>query len=134
VPTQPGRLRWVVRAGRSGDVRLWLEGSFGREVRVRLDGRDLGAVQNEQGNPGQYLPIGTARLGAGTHEVEVVVGGGTLRPGDKGAVAGLRHIGPLVLAPVADEARTVRELPPRRARELCGQRLDWVEVVGGRRP
>jgi hypothetical protein len=39
-----------------------------------------------------------------------------------------------VLGPVAlvrREQRAVRDIAPKRARDLCGDRLDWVEVVSG---
>jgi hypothetical protein len=37
-------------------------------------------------------------------------------------------IGDVVLTPEGDEAR-VRDVPAERATSLCGQRLDWVELL-----
>jgi hypothetical protein len=111
-------------------VRLWVEGSFGRGIKVAVDGREVGGVSYEPGNPGQYLPVGELRLEPGTHTVEILRGGGDLRPGNGGGdQSSANHIGPLVLSPESNERREVQVVAPEQADTLCGRRLDWIEVV-----
>ena len=57
--------------------------------------------------------------------MRIVRPGNSLSPGDGGTQ---RTIGPLVLQPPSD-TQSVRYLDPTRARELCGKRLDWIEIV-----
>jgi len=114
-----------------GRYRLWLQGSFSRAVEVEVDGRRLGSLSYELGNPGQYLPVGEIDLEAGPHLVSIARGKGDLRPGNGGGyVSNAVHFGPLVFSSQANERREVRHVVPAEADRLCGRRLDWVEVVG----
>ena len=126
----PGTAAAELYVPRAGRYRLWLEGSFGRRVTVRVDGREVGTVAYEPGNAGQYLPLGTVDLGAGSHGVEIERGGGDLRPGNGGGyISNVLHIGPLVFSPPENEDRRVRWAEPREAETLCGRRVDWIELV-----
>lgn len=130
VPSGPGTVEGTVRLPQGGRMGLWIEGSFGRGVRVAVDGREVGEVAYEPGNPGQYLPIGEVRLEPGRHLVQITRGGGSLRPGSGGGdQSSANHIGPLALSPPANERRRLRTVSPDDATSLCGRRLDWVEVV-----
>lgn len=129
VPNGPGRIAATLKLPK-GRFSLWLEGEFGRGVSVRVDGRETGRVAYETGNPGQYFPVGRVDLRGGRKRVELLRGGGDLRPGNGGgADSSLRHIGPLVFSPPQNERLTVKTVPPESARTLCGRWLDWVEVV-----
>jgi len=131
VPAGQGAIEGSVRLRQGGRHRLWLEGSFGRGVRVVVDGREVGEVAYEPGNPGQYLSVGEVELEPGRHTVRVVRGGGDLRPGNGGgAQSSARHVGPLVFSPQSNERRAVETVSPARASRLCGLKLDWIEVVG----
>jgi hypothetical protein len=135
VPVGQGVIEGSVRLPRGGRQRLWLEGSFGRGLRVTVDGRDAGAVSYEPGNAGQYLPLGELRLRPGRHTVRLIRGGGDLRPGNgAGDQSSSVHIGPLVFSPRPNERRAVRSVAAEDAGRLCGRRLDWIEVTapGGR--
>jgi hypothetical protein len=127
-----GEIAATVAIPAGGRFRLWLEGSFGRRVSVTIDGRQVGSVSQRPGNPGQYVPIGTADIAAGRHTVAIAQGGGDLRPGNGGSDGSLRHIGPLAFSPPSNETLVVRRIRPERARDLCGRWLDWVEVVAPR--
>jgi hypothetical protein len=131
VPVGPGAIEGSVRVRQGGRHRLWLEGSFGRGVRVAVDGREVGGVAYEPGNPGQYLSIGELELAPGVHTVRIVRGGGDLRPGNGGGdQSSARHVGPLVFSPPSNERRAVETVAPAQASALCGVRLDWIEVLG----
>jgi hypothetical protein len=91
-----GRVDGRVRVRRPGVYRLWLRGSFGREVEVLIDGRRAGAVSDELAQPANWIDLGTVELGAGAHRVEIVRGDGGIAPGSGD---GPRNVGSLVLTP-----------------------------------
>ena len=129
VPVGPGKVVGSARLPR-GRFKVWEEGSFGRAVTVQVDGRAVGSVAYQFGNPGQYLPVGSIRVRAGKHSVDLVRGGGDLRPGNGGGGdSSLRHVGPVVFSSPLNERRELRSVAPARARSLCGKWADWVEVV-----
>lgn len=129
----PTSIERVVDVPETDTYRLWLRGSFGREVRVAVDGREVGTLRWQLSYPDQYEPVSTLRLSAGRHRVEIVRTGGSLLPGtgnDIGNSATLGTIGPIVFAPVGEEP-TVRSVPASRAMDVCRSAapLDWVEIV-----
>lgn len=130
VPVGQGQINGSVRLPTGGRFRLWIEGSFGRKVKVLLDGREVGPVSYEYGNPGQYLPLGWVSARPGVHPIKIVRGGGDLRPGNGGGSdSSLLHIGAVEFSGTQNEARRVRTVSPAQARSLCGRWLDWVEAV-----
>ena len=120
-----GTLRTLARVPRDGRYGVWLRGSFRSRLEVLVDGREVGAARHELGYPGVYVPFGSLPLQAGPHEVVLRYHGADLHPGSAGEAA---SAGPLVLGRETAN-RPVSFVPPSRARSLCGQRLDWVEVV-----
>ncbi|MGI8632951.1 MAG: hypothetical protein ACR2NA_10460 [Solirubrobacterales bacterium] len=123
VPKGPERLAY--RFDLPGDRRyeVWLRGSFGRELRVSVDGRPVGVAAGHN-PPGQYADIGSVVLGPGrTHEVVVDRGQGTLAPGTGSA----DRLGALVLQAAGDqELITVTR---GNVRDVCRQRVDWLELL-----
>jgi hypothetical protein len=121
VPGTPGHAAasLFVPAGR---YRVWLYGSSGRPIHARIDGRTVGSMK-QVNTPGQWIEVAQVTLPRGDHRLEIERPGGSLAPGD--GYAG--RIGPMVLEPVAPEA--VVRVAPSRARDLCGEPLDWVEIV-----
>ena len=101
---------------------VWLQGSFGRETSVAVDGRTIGSVSYELNGRGEFAHIGRARLSRGRHTLTVTRAGGDLRPGNGGG----QLLGPVVMVPASATGPDVVH-SARRARELCGARLDWVE-------
>jgi hypothetical protein len=114
---------------KGGDYRVWVEGSFGRPVTTRVNEASIGEIEYELGNPGQYFPIGEVSVEPGDQLFRVEQSGGDLRPGNGGSLAGLRHLGPVVFSPPENEEPQLLERDPGEWRSLCGQRLDWIEVV-----
>ncbi|HEY6780650.1 MAG TPA: hypothetical protein VI111_06825, partial [Thermoleophilaceae bacterium] len=121
----PGTIQGPVTLTRAGAYDIWLAGSIGRPVRVLIDGREVASVSDELAQPSGWNALGQVRLAGGRHRVELVRGGGSLRPGNGD---GPRRLGPLALVPVQRAGELVR-VPPRRWRELCGPRLMWTEAV-----
>lgn len=124
----PGTVQGTVELTRAGSFDVWLDGSIGRSVTVLVDGRAVGSVSDELGQPGGWNELSRVRLTAGRHRVELVRGGGSLGPGNGD---GPRRLGPLALIPVQRAPGLVR-VPPSRWRELCGPRLIWTEAVSPR--
>jgi hypothetical protein len=118
----PGRLSSTIRVARGGRYRVWLKGEFGREVRVYVNGRRVGAVSYQSGNDGNYASPIEATLEAGRNRLAIERGGGTLRPGD-GMPGALRAI---VFEPVGLET-DVRSVDVRGWRKACASPVDWVE-------
>jgi hypothetical protein len=129
VAASPGRIDAPVQIPRTGSYDVWFEGSFARRLRLSTDGRPLGATHAGLNNPGAYELIGTRRLARGPHGVEVLQGGGDLRPASGGYRSSLRHVGPIWFQPVQDAQRRVRTIASRDWRRLVGVRADWLEIV-----
>jgi hypothetical protein len=125
----PGRIQAPVRIPRTGAYHVWLEGSFARSLHLRIDGRKIGPSPAGLNNPGAYASLGTTRLRRGDRGVQLEQGGGNLRPGNGGYRSSLRHLGPMIFDPVANEAQRVRSIGARDWRTLVGMRLDWLEVI-----
>jgi len=86
----------------TGHYEVWIAGSFGRDVVVRIDGRDVGRVGDELSQPAGWVTLGTVALRRGRHRVEIVRGGGNLEPGNGD---GPRKVGSVVLRPTGVAAQ-----------------------------
>jgi len=119
---QPGALIGSVRVPESGRYQVWLEGSFSARIQISVGGHRVGSVSYELGPPGQSVQIGQVTLGAGAQRVVISRPGNGLTPG------GVGMLGPLML--VRDGPPSgVSEIAPAQAKSLCGQSLDWLEIV-----
>jgi hypothetical protein len=128
IPHGPGTARLQVDVPRDGRYGFYLQGSVRNRLALVLDGDEIGSVAEQLNESRQFLYFGNALLGAGSHEIDLVLDGQSLSPGSGGPP---EPIGPLVLAPVANEDPRLIELPASRAGALCGRHLDWIEA---RRP
>jgi hypothetical protein len=129
VPAGPGSFQTTITVPRTARYRVWMEGSFARRMTVSLDGRVVGHTTATLNNPGAYDAFPTRTLTRGRHRLLVRQGGGDLHPGSGGYRSSLRHVGPVFVSPVADEAQRVRLLAPRHWRRLVGVNADWLEIV-----
>ena len=120
----PGELKASVKVPARGRYRVWLRGEFGRELRVYVNGREVGAVSYQSGNDGNYATPIEATLEAGRNRIRIVRGGGSLRPGDATPGA-LRAI---VFEPAGVPA-AVETAPLSDWRRLCKLTVDWVELI-----
>ncbi len=124
-PTSAGTAGGPVTLPRPGRYHVWIGGSFAAEMHAFVDGRAAGSARHRIAHAGELTPLGTLRLAAGRHRVTLRYDGADWRPGSD---AYLGPLGPVVLA-TADAARPVEEVAPADARSLCGESLDWIEVV-----
>jgi hypothetical protein len=117
---------------RAGAYELFLGGSIGRPVDVRIDGRRVGGVAYQISYPDQWVLIGLQRLTAGRHRVELTRGGFSFHAGNGNGEDGLnRTIGPLDIVPAGGDIATVHYASSNAFQQVCrsSQPLRWVEVV-----
>jgi hypothetical protein len=100
--TGQGTVAGRVIAPVAGHYEVWLSGSIGREVTVRIDGRDVGSVEDQLAQPAGWVELGSLALRRGPHRVELVRSGGSLEPGNGD---GPRRVGSVVLRPVGPAQR-----------------------------
>jgi hypothetical protein len=124
VPAGSARQSGALTIAKPGLYDVYVRGSFRGRLGVSVDGRRVADDHHRLSHTGQYEPLGTVRLGAGRHDVDIDYSTGALHPGSGGPGPSL---GPLYFAPRA--ADDVQYLPPARAASLCGRALDWVEAV-----
>jgi hypothetical protein len=125
-----GAVAGLVRVARPGRYQVWLEGSLSRRVSVWVGRQLVGSVVHQLGSPGQFLKVGTVNLAAGDQPVQILRPASDLRPGNvvPGYAGTGELLGPLML--VRDsKPPAVREIAPQHARSLCGQPLEWIEIV-----
>jgi hypothetical protein len=107
---------------------LWLGGGFARGFVVHVDGRLVGSVANELNNLGDYNEVGQPfTLGAGVHTIAITYPRANLSPGSADS-EDYTSLAEIALQPLDTPSRML-EVPPSRARALCGRSLDWIEVV-----
>jgi hypothetical protein len=104
---------------------FWLGGSFRDRVRLSVDGEPIGSQRGQLEETAQLVPLGSARLRAGAHVVELRYDGFGWQPGSRGAPF---LLGPLVFGPPATAAALL-SVSPAAAASLCNRPLDWVEAV-----
>jgi hypothetical protein len=126
VPHGPGTARLEVDVPQTARYGFYVQGSVRNRLALILDGVEIGSVEEQLNESSQFLYFGSALLGPGSHEIELVYDGQSLAPGSGGPP---EPIGPLVLGPVANEDPAVRTVPSSEAQTLCGKPLDWVEAV-----
>jgi hypothetical protein len=120
-PLTPGdSSNWLRFPG--GRYRVWIRGTFGREIHARLDNREIGAAKGVD-TPGSWHGVGTVRVSRGLHIVQLHRPGGGLAPGD-GYVGAL---GPLAFEPL--KPARMETLPAKDWKRLCGASYDWIEIV-----
>lgn len=125
VPVGDGSITLSVTVAEPGEYGLWLAGSHRGDLTVKVDGEPVFHGRHRLAAAGPLHAVGTARLGPGTHRIELTLSHGIWRPGAGGAGFSM---GPLVLststadAPVSTVARS-------QATSICGRSLDWLEVI-----
>ncbi len=115
----------VADVPRPGRYSAWLLGSVRGEATLMADGDELGRARHQLNHEGGYVELGAPELPAGETELDLALGGADLHPGSGGPRP---DTGPLVLVPVAEDKGLLR-VPATRAENLCGRRLDWIEVA-----
>ena len=126
VPHGPGGLALQVAVPRDDDYDVYLQGSVRNRLTVMVDGKEVGAVEEQLNAAQQFLHLGAVALTRGSHEVVIAYEGQTLGPGSGGPP---EPIGPLVLSSTQNADPPVRTVPVAQAQSLCGKRLDWLEIL-----
>jgi hypothetical protein len=126
---RPGQLSAAFSLPRGGAWKLWLQGQIMPTVAIGLDGHPLASIGGQLGGnslvPNTMTPIPVS-LSRGRHRLSVTRGGFRLAPGDGGSAI-LYSL--FLTPPGAPNQQPLRVLSPGRWRSLCGQALDWIEVV-----
>jgi hypothetical protein len=116
---------FVPRAGR---YTVWFGGSVRGEAQVSVDGREVGSVDGQLANAQEYVDLGRVELTRGSHRLAMHYDSEDLAPGTATPEELPYPSLPFVLSSTPDDPG-IAYLEPGDARELCGQRLDWIEVV-----
>jgi hypothetical protein len=125
-PTSDATARGEIAVPGNGEWQVWIGGSARGEVSVTIGGVEVGSARSRLNNDAQFIELDRAQLAVGTQPVEVTYEqGGLPRPGT-GAYP--LSLGPVMLTP-SDYDESVTNLPASQFRELCGQRLDWIEAL-----
>jgi hypothetical protein len=127
-PTTPGEATAKIIVDSSQRYDLWLGGTFTRGFEVSVDGKDLGSVENEPSSIGGYAPVGEVDLDAGVHEFVLTYPEPDLTPGSRDNIFTQLQAISLQKQTPAPELAT---FSPEEARSLCGQPVDWVDIVAG---
>jgi hypothetical protein len=121
----PGKIEDSVGLRRAGTYDLWVEGSFRRDWRVLIDGKEVAPLERGLNSRQSAEEVARLELPAGRHVVTLERPGGSLEPGN----GGFGQLGPVVLAPTEVDSRPVERIAPSGYRSLCGRWLDWIEAV-----
>jgi hypothetical protein len=115
----------TIRVRRPGDYVFFVGGAFRRELELSVDGRQVASKRHRLSHEGQYEPLAEVTLArGGTHRIALRYRRAELAPGSGGPAFPL---GPLYAVQAASPRVDV--VAPARARQLCRQRLDWIESV-----
>jgi hypothetical protein len=120
----PARIEVGVRVSKPGRYLLWLGGNVDRPLHVLLDGRLVGAPTEIFGGDANKYLVATLNLGAGKHDLQLVRGGGSLRPGDNASTV----VDGVIFEPLAAERESLITVAPTSWRSLCGRPMDWIEI------
>jgi hypothetical protein len=123
--TAPGRVEGGFDVKVPGRYALWLGGDVDRPLHVLVDHRLVGAPAAQSGDDATTIDVGTVTLAGGKHTLQLVRGGGDLRPDDSGSTV----IDGVVFEPLSDEREPVRTIPPSAWRSLCGRSVNWIEIT-----
>ncbi|MGH2979763.1 MAG: hypothetical protein ACRDLQ_09025, partial [Solirubrobacterales bacterium] len=132
VPGRPGavyprpgaRFDATVRVRRRGDYVIFVGGAFRRRLALSVDGRHVSSRRHRLSHEGHHEPLVQINLTPGSHRLEIRYRRAEPAPGSGGPAFPL---GPLYVVQAANPR--VEAVPPGRARQLCGRRLDWIESV-----
>jgi hypothetical protein len=125
-PNTPGTAVAHIRFGASGTFELWLGGSFSRGFEVSVDGHHVGRVANQVFSVPGYAPIARITVTKGVHSFSITYPHAGLGPGSGDNT--FTSLNEIALQPLSPSPRMVTVIPAH-AHKLCGQSLDWIEIV-----
>ncbi len=127
VPTTPGTATSHISVAESEPYELWLGGSFGRGFEVSVDGRHVGTVRNQLQPFTGYVHVADVFLEPGVHAIRLTYPRANLGPG--AGWGQFTYLAAIALEPTLRPPRALIEVGPAQARQLCGRKLDWIEIV-----
>jgi hypothetical protein len=126
-PTTSGQAVAHIEVTSTQRYELFLGGAFSRGFDVSVDGGHVARVKDELSNIGGYAPVGKIFLTGGVHSFVLSYPHSDLTPGSGDtAFTGLSAI---ALQPLEVPSTGILRVPPQQAKTLCGQPLDWVEII-----
>ncbi len=127
VPTFPGTAVSHIAVASAEPYELWLAGSFARGFEVSVDGRHVGTVRNRLLPFAGYVHVATVFLEPGVHAIQLTYPHPNLGPGS--GWGQFTYLSAIALEPTLHPPRALISVSPARARQLCGRKLDWIEIV-----
>ena len=121
----PGTATGQIAVAEDTDYEVWLNGTFGRGLEITVDGQKLATLRQEVGTVG--VRAGTVRLASGTHSFTYTYPEVSLRPGSRDRMQ-LTTLASVALLPMNQKPQIV-DVPASQAGRLCGQTVDWIEIV-----
>ena len=124
MPLTGGSLDAEIHVPAAGRYTVWVEGSLTQKMSVDIAGRYVGAISQQIGPGGLFTDVGTARLPAGRQPV-------ILHRSDETPFVPTNPkdvLGEIVLTRTGAPP-LVHEIAAADAHSLCGQRLQWIEIV-----
>lgn len=106
---------------------IWLGGSVRGEIEAFVDGEEVGSLDHQLANAGEYTELGQITLAPGRHRLELRYDDKPWNPGTETPLALPYPTGPFAVGPSEDPV--VNYFTPNQAREICGRRWDWVEAL-----
>ncbi len=131
-PRGAGALQGSVTLPARGTYDVSMPGSVGRPVTLYIDGHRAGSVAYQERYPGQFLHFARVSLSAGTHQIRLSRGNGSLAPGSgDGPDTDSGVIGPLIFSLEQPRAGSLIVVPSSEARHVCAARTgyEWIELL-----
>jgi hypothetical protein len=129
VPLTPGTATGQIKVATSQHYELYLGGEFARGFQVSVDGRRVGTLKNELDGFNAYAPVASVYLTAGVHAFSYTYPHSGLAPGS--AENTLTALSGVALEPLDYPQAQIVSVSPAQYSQLCGNYLDWVEIVAG---
>lgn len=126
-----GSTTQTFRAAGPGVYAFWLGGSVVGHLTTTVDKRQIGSTHEILNEPGGFIPLGTARLGAGGHHFTLSYSSGGLAPGSAGPSEAdpAFTVGPLEASTPPGDVPVIY-FAPANYHQLCGHPWDWIEALG----
>lgn len=125
-PLSSGTATGTITIPDSRPYTVYVLGALRGLVSVTIDGEPVGSARNRINNNLGFIELDTRDFTAGEKKLSMTFEkGGVFRPATGGYPFAL---GPVVLAPSGDQ-QLVTKVPASQFRQLCGQRLDWLEAL-----
>lgn len=126
-PHSSGTAEGTFEVTKASSYGVWIGGSLRGDVKVEIDGEEVGGSGIEFDHANEYRQLGTAKLRPGRHTIALnYTEASALAPAGGGEPF---PIGPLAVSPGTAADAKVEIISAADAHSLCGRSLDWVEAL-----